>query len=143
MRNGTLAYLKNLLPRHLELIYEINRRFLQQVRLKYPGNDLILRKLSIIDEEGGKAIRMAHLATIGAHHVNGVAALHSDLIKRQLLPEFAQLWPEKFTNVTNGVTPRRWVALANPELSKLLDKEIGPNWITNMDLLLELEKKRK
>ena len=129
------------MPRHLELIYEINRRFLQQVRLKYPGNDLILRKLSIIDEEGGKAIRMAHLATIGAHHVNGVAALHSDLIKRQLLPEFAQLWPEKFTNVTNGVTPRRWVALANPELSKLLDKEIGPNWITNMDLLLELEKK--
>jgi len=114
---------------------------LQQVRLKYPGNDAILRKLSIIDEDGGKAIRMAHLATIGAHHVNGVAALHSDLIKRQLLPEFAELWPEKFTNVTNGVTPRRWVALANPELSKLLDKEIGPNWITNMDLLLELEKK--
>jgi len=136
-----LSLFKNLLPRHLELIYEINRRFLQQVRLKYPGNDLILRKLSIIDEEGGKAIRMAHLATIGAHHVNGVAALHSDLIKRQLLPEFAELWPEKFTNVTNGVTPRRWVALANPELSKLLDKEIGPNWITNMDLLLELEKK--
>jgi len=84
---------------------------------------------------------MAHLATIGAHHVNGVAALQSDLIKRQLLPEFAELWPEKFTNVTKGVTPRRWVALANPELSKLLDKEIGPNWITNMDLLLELEKK--
>ena len=116
---------------------------MQQVRLKYPGNDSILRKLSIIDEEGGKAIRMAHLATIGAHHVNGVAALHSDLIKRQLLPEFAELWPEKFTNVTNGVTPRRWVALANPELSKLLDKEIGPNWITNMDLLLEVRKKRK
>jgi len=136
-----LSLFRSLLPRHLELIYEINRRFLQQVRLKYPGNDSILRKLSIIDEEGGKAIRMAHLATIGAHHVNGVAALHSDLIKRQLLPEFAELWPEKFTNVTNGVTPRRWVALANPELSKLLDKEIGPNWITNMDLLLELEKK--
>ena len=137
-----LSLFRNLLPRHLELIYEINRRFLQQVRLKYPGNDSILWKLSIIDEEGGKAIRMAHLATIGAHHVNGVAALHSDLIKRQLLPEFAELWPEKFTNVTNGVTPRRWVALANPELSKLLDKEIGPNWITNMDLLLELEKKK-
>jgi len=136
-----LSLFRNLLPRHLELIYEINRRFLQQVRLKYPGNDSILRKLSIIDEDGGKAIRMAHLATIGAHHINGVAALHSDLIKRQLLPEFAELWPEKFTNVTNGVTPRRWVALANPELSKLLDKEIGPNWITNMDLLLELEKK--
>ncbi len=136
-----LALFKSLLPRHLELIYEINRRFLQQVRLRYPGNDLILRKLSIIDEEGGKAIRMAHLATIGAHHVNGVAALHSDLIKRQLLPEFAELWPEKFTNVTNGVTPRRWVALANPDLSNLLDQEAGPDWITNMQLLKKLESK--
>ena len=96
----------NLLPRHLELIYEINRRFLQQLRLRYPGNDAIQRKLSIIDEDGSKAVRMAHLATIGAHHVNGVAALHSDLVRKtDLLPEFAELWPEKFTNVTNGVTP--------------------------------------
>ncbi|KGG14628.1 MULTISPECIES: glycogen/starch/alpha-glucan phosphorylase [unclassified Prochlorococcus] len=136
-----LSLFSSLLPRHLELIYEINRRFLQQVRLRYPGNDVILRKLSIIDEEGCKAIRMAHLATIGAHHVNGVAALHSDLIKRQLMPEFAELWPEKFTNITNGVTPRRWVGLANPELSILLDKEVGKDWITNMELLKELEKK--
>ena len=136
-----LNLFKDLLPRHLELIYEINKRFLQQVRLKYPGNDLILRKLSIIDEDGGKAIRMAHLATIGAHHVNGVAALHSDLIKRQLLPEFASLWPEKFTNVTNGVTPRRWVALANPELTNLFTQELGCDWITNMDLLSKLEKR--
>ena len=134
-----LSLFSNLLPRHLELIYEINRRFLQQVRLKYPGNDLILRKLSIIDEDGGKAVRMAHLATIGAHHINGVAALHSDLIKRQLLPEFAELWPNKFTNVTNGVTPRRWMALSNPEMSHLLDQEVGPDWITNMDLLTKLE----
>ncbi len=136
-----LELFKSLLPRHLELIYEINRRFLQQVRLRYPGNDLILRKLSIIDEEGCKAVRMAHLATIGAHHVNGVAALHSDLIKRQLMPEFATLWPEKFTNITNGVTPRRWVGLANPELSNLLDNEVGKNWITNMELLKKLEEK--
>ncbi len=134
-----LTLFKSLLPRHLELIYEINRRFLQQVRLRYPGNDSIIRKLSIIDEEGGKAVRMAHLATIGAHHVNGVAALHSDLIKRQLLPEFAELWPSKFTNVTNGVTPRRWVALANPELASLLQKHVGPNWVTNLDLLRKLE----
>ena len=131
----------SLLPRHLEIIYEINKRFLQQVRLRYPGNDVILRKLSIIDEDGSKAVRMAHLATIGAHHVNGVAALHSDLIKRQLMPEFAELWPEKFTNITNGVTPRRWVSLANPELSCLLDKEVGKDWITNMELLKKLEKK--
>ncbi|WP_216910934.1 glycogen/starch/alpha-glucan phosphorylase, partial [Synechococcus sp. CCY 0621] len=95
-----------------ELIFEINRRFLQQVRLKYPGNDAVLQRLSIIDEAGGKAVRMAHLATVGSHHVNGVAALHSALVKQDLFPEFAALWPEKFTNVTNGVTPRRWVALA-------------------------------
>ncbi len=129
----------SLLPRHLELIYEINRRFLQQVRLRYPGNEAIQRKLSIIDEEGGKAIRMAHLATIGAHHVNGVAALHSDLVRDQLMPEFAELWPEKFTNVTNGVTPRRWVALSNPQLATLLDEQVGPEWITNMEILRKLE----
>ena len=127
-----LNLFSSLLPRHLELIYEINRRFLQQVRLRYPGNDAIQRKLSIIDEEGSKAVRMAHLATIGAHHVNGVAALHSDLVKRDLLPEFAALWPEKFTNVTNGVTPRRWVALANPEMSALLDEHVGPDWISTV-----------
>ncbi len=137
-----LDLFRSLLPRHLELIYEINQRFLQKVRLRYPGNDSILRQLSIIDEDGGKAIRMAHLATIGAKNVNGVAALHSNLIKRQLLPEFAKLWPEKFTNVTNGVTPRRWVALSNPALSSLLDKELGPEWITNMELLNDLEKKK-
>ena len=136
-----LALFNSLLPRHLEIIYEINKRFLQQVRLRHPGNDSILRTLSIIDEEGGKAVRMAHLATVGAHHVNGVAALHSDLIKRQLFPEFAELWPEKFTNITNGVTPRRWVALANQGLSSLLDREVGENWITNMDMLMKLEKK--
>ena len=137
-----LKLFSSLLPRHLELIYEINRRFLQQVRLRYPGNDAIQRKLSIIDEEGGKAVRMAHLATIGAHHVNGVAALHSDLVKQQLMPEFAALWPEKFTNVTNGVTPRRWVALSNPELATLLDEHVGPGWITNMEQLRGLEERQ-
>ena len=135
-----LHLFNDLLPRHLEIIYEINWRFLQQLRLRYPGDDKILRKLSIIDEDGSKSVRMAHLATIGAHHINGVATLHSDLIKRQLLPEFAELWPEKFTNVTNGVTPRRWVALANPGLADLLDKEIGSDWITNMKLMENLEK---
>jgi len=137
-----LDLFSSLLPRHLELIYEINRRFLQQVRLRYPGNDSIQRKLSIIDEDGGKAVRMAHLATIGAHHVNGVAALHSDLVKQQLMPEFAALWPEKFTNVTNGVTPRRWVALSNPELSALLDEHVGPEWVTDMDRLRCLEERQ-
>ena len=137
-----LNLFSSLLPRHLELIYEINRRFLQQVRLRYPGNDAIQRKLSIIDEDGGKAVRMAHLATIGAHHVNGVAALHSDLVREQLMPEFAALWPEKFTNVTNGVTPRRWVALSNPELATLLDEHVGPGWITDMEQLRRLEERQ-
>ncbi|MEB3177077.1 MAG: glycogen/starch/alpha-glucan family phosphorylase, partial [Synechococcus sp.] len=134
-----LPLFASLLPRHLELIFEINRRFLQQVRLKHPGNDSILRKLSIIDEEGQKAVRMAHLATVGSHHVNGVAKLHSDLVKSSLMPEFAALWPEKFTNVTNGVTPRRWMGLCNPQLRSLLDDTIGEGWLHNLDALRQLE----
>ncbi|MFO0138372.1 MAG: glycogen/starch/alpha-glucan phosphorylase [Cyanobacteriota bacterium] len=129
----------SLLPRHLELIYEINRRFLQQVRLRYPGNDKILRKVSIIDEDGSRSVRMANLATIACHHVNGVAALHSDLVKRDLFPEFAALWPEKFTNVTNGVTPRRWLALANPRLTALLNESIGDGWIHDLRQLERLQ----
>ncbi len=130
----------SLLPRHLELIYEINRRFLQQVRLRYPGNDQVLRRVSIIDDEGNKAVRMANLATIASHHVNGVAALHSELVKQDLFPEFADLWPDKFTNVTNGVTPRRWIALANPKLTTLLNEAIGEGWISDLDQLRGLER---
>ncbi|TVS07019.1 MAG: glycogen/starch/alpha-glucan phosphorylase [Cyanobium sp. PLM2.Bin73] len=128
-----------LLPRHLEIIYEINRRFLQQVRLRYPGDDQVLRRVSIIDEDGPKAVRMAHLATIGSHHVNGVAALHSDLVQRDLFPDFKALWPEKFTNVTNGVTPRRWLALANPRLTRLISEAIGDGWVKDLDQLRQLE----
>ena len=129
----------DLLPRHLEIIYEINRRFLQVVRLHYPGNDKMLEKMSIIDERGNKAVRMAHLATIGSHHVNGVAELHSDLVKTQLMPEFYDLWPHKFTNVTNGVTPRRWLASSNPPLAEVLNDYVGLDWVTNMDALGILE----
>ena len=129
----------SLLPRHLELIYEINSRFLQQVRIKYPGNADVLKRVSIIDEEGRKAVRMAHLATIASHHVNGVAALHSELVKSELFPDFAALWPEKFTNVTNGVTPRRWMALSNPRLSRLLDETVGSNWVKDLGQLRQLE----
>jgi starch phosphorylase len=130
----------SLLPRHLELIYEINRRFLQQVRIKYPGNEEVLRRVSIIDEDGAKAVRMAHLATIASHHVNGVAALHSDLVKSELFPDFAALWPEKFTNVTNGVTPRRWLALSNPRLANLLNEVLGEGWLKDLDQLRQLER---
>ena len=133
-----LKLFKTLLPRHLEIIYEINRRFLQTVRLHYPGDDKMLEIMSIIDEKGNKSVRMAHLATVGSHHVNGVAALHSELVKTQLMPEFYDLWPHKFTNVTNGVTPRRWIASCNPALTELLDSYC-PNWITNMESLSDLE----
>ena len=135
-----LKMFQHLLPRHLEIIFEINSRFLQTVRIQYPGDDTILSKLSIIDESGNKSVRMAHLATVGSHHVNGVAELHSDLVKKQLMPEFYDLWPHKFTNVTNGVTPRRWLALSNPPLAKVLDQYAGSNWITDMELLNNLEK---
>ena len=134
-----LKLFKTLLPRHMEIIYEINRRFLQLVRISYPGDEDMLEKMSIIDERGNKAVRMAHLATVGSHHVNGVAALHSELVKTQLMPEFYDLWPQKFTNVTNGVTPRRWVASCNPSLTEVLDEYVGEDWITNMESLKKLE----
>ena len=134
-----LKLFKTLLPRHMEIIYEINRRFLQVVRLHYPGDDSMQERLSIIDEGGNKSIRMAHLATIGSHHINGVAALHSELVKTQLMPEFYDLWPHKFANVTNGVTPRRWLASSNQPLAEIFDDHIGPDWITNMDKLIELQ----
>ena len=141
----SVAYTNHtLLPEALEkwdlkLFNEINRRFLQIVRLHYPGDESMLEKMSIIDERGNKAVRMAHLATVGSHHVNGVAALHSELVKSQLMPEFYDLWPHKFTNVTNGVTPRRWVASCNPALSEVLDEYAGEDWITNMESLTKLE----
>ena len=134
-----VSMFEELLPRHLEIIYEINERFLQVVRLKYPGDSEMLSKLSIICEDGNKSVRMAHLATVGSHHVNGVAVLHSELVKSQLMPEFYDLWPHKFENVTNGVTPRRWLKSCNQPLAEVLDNAVGPEWVTNMDVLRKLE----
>lgn len=128
-----------LLPRHLEIIYEINRRFLDEVRTKYPGDNARLARLSLIDESGERYVRMAHLATVGSHHVNGVARLHSDLLKQTVMRDFAELWPEKFLNVTNGVTPRRFVAVSNPPLTKLITDKIGDGWLCNLDQLRKLE----
>ena len=139
LEKWSLKLFEKLLPRHLEIIYEINSRFLQIVRMRYPGDDQTLSKLSIIDETGSKSIRMANLATVGSHHVNGVAALHSDLITKNLMPEFYDLWPHKFTNVTNGVTPRRWLADSNPALAEVLDEYAGSEWATDMDVLRNLE----
>ena len=128
-----------LLPRHLEIVYEINRRFLDEVRNKFPGDDARLARLSLIDETGPRYIRMAHLACVGSHMVNGVARLHSELLKQTVLRDFADLWPEKFCNVTNGVTPRRFVALSNPGLTQLITTRIGDGWLKDLNRLRKLE----
>jgi starch phosphorylase len=133
-----LPLFQDLLPRPLEIIYEINRRFLDEVRQRYPGDDARLARMSVIDEAGVKRVRMAHLATIGSHAVNGVAALHSDLLVRTVLRDFAELWPERFRNVTNGVTPRRFMMLSNPGLAALLDETVGEGWPTDLTRLRKL-----
>ncbi len=127
------------LPRHLELIYEINVRFLDEVRMRFLGDAERVARLSLIDEAGGRYVRMAHLACVGSHAINGVAALHTELLKQDVLADFHALWPEKFSNKTNGVTPRRWIALSNPRLTTLLSKQIGENWIQDLDELRRLE----
>jgi starch phosphorylase len=127
------------LPRHLEIIYEINSRFLDEVRAKFPGDEDRVRRMSLIGEDGGKNVRMAHLATVGSHAINGVAALHSELLKESVLKDFYELWPERFSNKTNGVTPRRFLALANPGLRELLDRTIGDGWLKDLDRLRGLE----
>ncbi len=117
-----------LLPRHLEIIYKINSDFLHMVNQKFPGDADLLTRVSIIDETHGRRVRMAHLAVVGSHTVNGVAALHSALIKKHLFADFDRIYPGKLTNVTNGITPRRWLNQANPELAKLIEKAIGPEF---------------
>lgn len=127
------------LPRHLEIIYEINRRFLDEVRARFPGDDERVGRMSLIGENGGKSVRMAHLATVGSHAINGVAALHSELLKSSVLKDFYEMWPERFSNKTNGVTPRRFLALANPGLRELLDRTVGDGWLTDLSRLRGLE----
>jgi starch phosphorylase len=122
-----------LLPRHLEIIYEINRRFLDDVRLRFPGDDDLLRRVSLVDESGDRYVRMAHLASVGSHAINGVAALHTDLLKKTVLADLYQIFPERFCNVTNGVTPRRWMVLSNPKLSALITRHIGDGWIADLE----------
>ncbi len=135
-----VSLLGQLLPRHLEIIYEINRRFLADVRQRHPGDDDLCRRLSLIDEAGPRSVRMAHLATVGSHAINGVAALHSELLKETVLSDFYRVMPGKFLNVTNGVTPRRWMVLSNPNLSAILTAHLGERWIANLeDELVRLE----
>ncbi len=128
-----LSLLGKVLPRHLEIIYEINRRFLDEVRSRYPNDDGLIQRLSLIDETGERYVRMAHLACLGSHAINGVAALHTELLKQTVLRDFYTISPEKFLNVTNGVTPRRWLVLSNRKLSALITGTIGDRWITDME----------
>ncbi len=135
-----LPLFQSLLPRHLEIIYEINRRFLEEVRERFPTDDARVQRMSLIDEGGQKQVRMAHLATVGSHRVNGVAELHSRLLRETVLKDFAALWPDRFTNVTNGVTPRRFMALANPRLASLITEAVGTGWLKDLEKLKGLEK---
>jgi starch phosphorylase len=140
LETWSLELFKRLLPRHLEIIYEINKRFLDEVRTHFLANDGgYIERMSIIDEGNGGRVRMANLACIGSFAINGVAALHTELLKSTVLSDFHQLWPEKIRNVTNGVTPRRFMVQSNPGLSRLLTDKLGPDWITNLDQLRRLE----
>ena len=128
-----LTLFSSLLPRHLEIIYAINQRFLDEVRRACPGDDALVQRVSIIREDGERAVRMANLATVGSHAVNGVAALHTQLLKDTLLHDFYRVSPDKFLNVTNGVTPRRWIVLSNPRLAELITRHIGDRWIADLE----------
>ena len=132
--------MERLLPRHLQIIYEINGRFLQKVSALYPGDIQKLQRMSLIDEGGVRSVRMANLCLVGTSSVNGVAELHTKILKESLFKDFYELWPEKFHNVTNGITPRRWLLKANPMLAQLISESIGESWITHLDELKGLEK---
>ncbi|HEX5078529.1 MAG TPA: glycogen/starch/alpha-glucan phosphorylase [Geminicoccaceae bacterium] len=155
LTTGTLAYTNHTLlpealerwpvrlfeivaPRLLEIVYEINRRFLDDVGRRFPGDVARARRMSLIEEGPERQVRMAHLAVVGTHRTNGVAAIHSELLRTRLLRDFAEIWPERFTNKTNGVTPRRWLLLANPKLARLISEAIGDRWITDLERLEDL-----
>ena len=133
-----VSMLARILPRHLQIIYEINARFLDTVKHRFPGNADILKRMSIVDERGEKCIRMAHLAIVGSHKVNGVAQIHTNLMKQTIFADFDRFYPGKIINMTNGITPRRWLHQANPLLSRLITSRIGNGWINDLEQLKEL-----
>jgi len=139
LEKWSVDLIRKVLPRHLEVIYEINRRLLDVVEQRWPGDAAKKQHLSLIEEGSPKMVRMAHLSVVGSHSVNGVAALHTQLLKSSLFPEFDDLYPGKFNNKTNGITPRRWLLACNPKLSKLITSRIGDAWVRDLDHLHELE----
>ncbi|OGA94727.1 MAG: glycogen phosphorylase, partial [Burkholderiales bacterium RIFCSPHIGHO2_12_FULL_61_11] len=133
-----VSLIQHVLPRHLEIIFRINKEFLELAARHRPGDNAYLARLSLIDEQDGRRVRMAHLSIVGSHRVNGVSALHSDLLVQTIFADFADLWPDRFTNMTNGVTPRRWLAQANPGLSRLIDSMLGKGWRLDLAQLKDL-----
>ena len=131
---------ESVLPRHLQIIYEINHRFLREVMHRHPGDNDLLRRVSIIGEDGDRRVRMAHLAMVGSHKVNGVAAIHTELMKQTIFADFHMLYPDRIVNMTNGITPRRWLNQANRGLSALISSKIGDAWVKNLSELKQLEK---
>ena len=128
LETWAISLFEQVLPRHMEIVYEINHRFLDEIRRRFPGDEDMVRRLSLIEENGDRRVRMANLSVLASHKVNGVSALHSELMVKTIFADFARLYPERFTNITNGVTPRRWLQQANPALSTLIDAQIGPGW---------------
>ncbi len=139
LETWSVDLVQRLLPRHLMIIERINQEFLDEVRRRFPGNDELIRKVSIFQEGSPKRVRMANLATIGSFSVNGVAALHTELLQKKVLAEFHSIWPEKFNNKTNGVTPRRWLLSSNPPLARLMTETVGPDWPIRLEKLAEIE----
>lgn len=139
LEKWSVGLFQKILPRHMQIIFLINEKFLEQVEAKWPGDTDKIRALSLIEEGGTQMVRMAHLSVVGSHSVNGVAALHTQLLKANLFPEFDEMYPGKFNNKTNGITPRRWLLACNPRLSTLITSKIGGGWETNLDKLRELE----
>jgi starch phosphorylase len=133
--------LESVLPRHMQVIHEINVRFLDQIAATYPNDTQRIQRMSLIEESAPKQVRMTHLAIVGSHSINGVSALHTELIKTALVPDFAELWPERFANITNGITQRRWLLKANPRLAALIRSTIGDGWITDLSQLRALEER--
>ena len=139
LEKWSVELLTRVLPRHMQLIFEINHRFLQRIELHHPGNDDMMRNTSLIEEGDQQMVRMANLCVIGSRRVNGVSALHSQLLRNQTMPEFNEIYPDKFTNVTNGITHRRWLLKVNPELCDLISSHIGSDWKRDLGKLNEFE----
>ena len=134
-----VAWFEILLPRHLEIIYEINRRLLDEVRVRFPGDEGRVQRMSLVEEGSPRKIRMANLAIVGSHSTNGVAAVHSKLLRTTTVKDLAEMFPERFSNKTNGVTPRRWLLEANPALAREITQVIGDRWITDLSQLKQLK----